>query len=77
MKWNAAVMGCSVEEDEREEREQRTSINKKKYPFLLRFIDTSEPESLPCLYIFALTLPKSGQWQGSVMSLSVQEGRGS
>lgn len=25
-------MGCSVEEDEREEREQRTSINKKKIP---------------------------------------------
>lgn len=27
--WSAAVMGCSVEEDEREEREQRTPINKK------------------------------------------------
>lgn len=48
-----------VEEDGREEREQRTPINKKN-TFHLRFIDSSEPESLSCLCIFELTLSKSG-----------------
>lgn len=48
-----------VEEDRREEREQRTPINKNP-TFRLRFIDRSEPESLSCLCIFKLTLPESG-----------------
>lgn len=47
-----------VEEDRREEREQRTPINKKP-TFHLRFIDSSEPESLSCLRISELTLPES------------------